>query len=152
MPDVMFAVIKLVIVVGIQKTDAGSMIRFDHGESANLASTNSEYPYFLKLAERSLARKQPVGISLNNRDISEVHRADADIVTNISESKEKKEVTIWFQGHDGTYHLQHSHPEFNRILEALKNSKRDNKQLWFVVRKPTLVVQDVQFLPAEASK
>jgi hypothetical protein len=145
MADVMLAVLKLVIVVGIQKTDSGSVIRFQDGESAHLLSTNSDYSYYLKLAERSLERKHPVGVGLRGHEIGEMSRADADVVSQVLENKAKDRFDIRFEGHDGTYSLQRSHPELARILGALNASLRERKQIWFVAKKPTLVLQDANF-------
>lgn len=145
MPDLMLAVLKLVIVVGIQKTDSGSVIRFEQGESARLLSTNPDYSYYLKLAERSLERKHPVGVALRGQEVSEVSRADADVVSYIAENKPKDRLDIRFEGHDGTFSLQRSHPEFSRVAELLNTSLREKKQVWFVAKKPALLVQDAKF-------
>jgi|SRR5215469_2301755 len=146
MPDLMLAVLKLVIVVGIQKTDSGSVIRFENGESANLLSSNSDYSYYLKLSERSLERKHPIGVGLKGQEVSEMSRADADIVSHVVDNKQKQRLDVGFQGHDGLFSLQHTHPEFNRIADILNTSLREKKQVWFVAKKPMLVLQDARFL------
>jgi len=151
MPDLMLAMIKLVIVVGIQKTDSGSVIRFEQGGSASLLSTNSDYPYYLKLAERSLERKHPVGVALKGNEVTEFSRADADIVSHLIDNKQKNRLEIGFQGHDGLFSLQHNHPEFARIADTLKISLKEKKQIWFVAKKPLLTLQDAKFLAPPTS-
>jgi hypothetical protein len=145
MTEAMLLTLKLVIVLGIHKSGAVSLIEYQGG-SANLSDSNPDHDYYLKLAERSLERKQPIGISISGDEIVEVVRADADTVLNVSEDQEKGRLKIWFQAHDGTFSLRYNHPDFQRISRLLKISKDDKKSLWFVARKPLLDIQDAVFL------
>ncbi len=145
MGELMLIALKLVVVLGIQKTASGSLITFQGGRGA-LVSTHREYSYSMKLAERSLERKQPVGIAISGDEIVEVVRADADIVSRLTEDSERGQLKIWFQGHDGTFILRYQHPEFKRISLVLQASEHEKKQVWFVARKPLLEIQDAVFL------
>jgi len=144
MGEVILIALKLVVVLGIQKTASGSLITFQGGQGELLGS-RSDYTYCLKLAERSLERKQPVGIALSGNEVVGVARAEADIVSRLVEQKDKDQLNIWFQGHDGTFALRYQHPEFRRISQALHTSMSEKKQLWFVAKKPLLEIQDAAF-------
>ena len=149
MGQVMLLALKLVMVVGVQKTSSGSLIVFDTGQG-QLLSNNSEYAYYLKLAERSLERKQPVGVGLSGDEIVEMVRADADVVSQLIEDGQKNRLKVFFQGHDGVFTLRYDNPDFARLARVLRTSTQQKQEIWFVAKKPLLDIHDAR-LVAEKS-
>jgi hypothetical protein len=142
MSELMLAALKLVVVLGIQKTDSGSMIAFQGGQ-AGLQANQADYPYFLKLAQRSLERKHPVGVAISGNEIVEMVRADSDVVSQLIPDEVGGLLKIWFLGHDGTYIVRSGNAEFRRLAMMLRTSFDKKQQVWFVARKPSLEIQDV---------
>lgn len=152
MPRVLLFMIKLLIVVGIQNQGGVTVIQFEGGQNGQLSSQTKGYDYYLKLAQRSMERKHPVGVLLDDkRNITELVRADNDIATQFAEH-DKERMKVVFQGHDGTYFLHRNHPEFDRISGVLRGSIQNNKRVWFVAKLPTLLIQDVIFVAEEPAK
>jgi hypothetical protein len=139
---VVLFMLKLLVVKQIQ-TNVDTLIQFETGAVVHLPSTEKNYVYYSELAQKSLNRKQPVGVAFNNSGaISEMARADNDVTKSLL-SKDKETMAVWFQGHNGTFYLRLDHPEFNRISSALQHSMQSKSHVWFVVRKPGLFIEDV---------
>jgi hypothetical protein len=144
MAEVVVLTLKLVFVIGIQKQTGATLVQFQGGQSGKLSPEAAHYDYYLRLAQRSLERKHPVGVAFDKSGdtISEVARADSDFVSNLVE-RDRERIEVHFQGHDGIFFLRRDHPEFPRISVALKTSMQANKRVWFVAKKPHLLLDDV---------
>lgn len=139
---VILFMLKLLVVKQIQ-TNADTLIQFEDGQVVHLSPTDKNYPYYSELAQKSLNRKQPVGVAFNNSGgIAEMARADNDVVKSVV-SKDKERMAVWFQGHNGTFYLRLDHPEFDRISRALQHSMQSRSHVWFVARKPGLIIEDL---------
>jgi hypothetical protein len=143
MAEAMVLALNLLIVEEIQKNETEVVLRFVTGQKGRLATDHKDFDYFMRLAQRSLDRKHPVAVSMAKPDkIVELARADNDIPAQFSEH-DKERMKVVFQGHDGIFYLRRDHTEFKRISEALQQSIKEKKRVWFVAEKPSLLIKDV---------
>jgi len=144
MSEVLVLMLKLFVVIGIQKQGGATILQFQGGQTVQLAPQDKQYDYYLRLAQRSLERKHPVGVALDKsgKAVSELVRADSDFVSSLLD-QEKEKIQVFFQGHDGIFFLRRDHPDFARIFGILKSSMEAKKRVWFVARKPSLLIEDV---------
>lgn len=140
--------LKLLIVKDIQTNPDGSTLLFEEGQKGNLLSNHNRYDYYLVLAQRSLERKHPVGVTLAAPDkIVEMARADNDIATQLTDDGTER-IKVWFQGHNGTFFLERNHPDFARLITMLNQSIKKKTRVWFVAKLPLLILEDIaEFVP-----
>jgi len=140
------------VVSGIERHGVTATIQFVNGPSTVLHLSEKKSEYYLKLVQRSLESRHPVGVALDeNRLIIEVAGADNDIALRVRDrDKETQEVS--FEGHDGIFTLRRDNPEFTRIAQILSASIQDKKRIWFVAKKPLLVINDAQLYIEEKAK
>jgi hypothetical protein len=150
--DVLVLLLKLMVVSAIQRHGTTATVQFVNGPSAILTLNDRKFEFYLKLAQRSLESRHPIGVAMDdNHRIVEVSGADNDIALEVRDrDKETQEVS--FEGHDGIFTLRRDNPEFPRIGEILNASIRDKKRIWFVAKKPLLVINDAQFYVNEQTK
>jgi hypothetical protein len=153
MTETFILMLKLVVVSGIQTGGNSTLLQFQDGQKGALSASLKDYSYYLELARRSLDRKQPVGVSLNreNGSIGEMARADNDFVAEVQDSGGEK-LRVFFKGHDGIFSVRRDHPDFQRVLGVLKNSEAAGTRVWFVARKPALLIEDAITLPADEAE
>jgi hypothetical protein len=54
----------------------------------------------------------------------------------------KDQVVVLFQGHDGVFHLQRNHPDFERLSHLLSASASGGRRVWFVAEPLSLALLD----------
>ena len=144
MGEVILLALQLFVVKEIQKGNGAVIVIFEEGKRGRLLNSHKDYDYYLRLAQRSLERKHPVGVSLAESDmIVEMMRADNDIAAELVEH-DKERMKVCFQGHDGIFFLRQDHPHFKRVSKVINRSIKEKKRIWFVASKPTLVLVDVK--------
>jgi hypothetical protein len=137
---------RLLVVREIQEDKSGATLRFQHGTEGRLACHDANDDTYLRLARRSRERQHPVGVRFGEQPaILELIRTDSDVPTQLCE-EERGRARLFFQGHDGVFRLQSDHPESARIRALLDMAIRQKARVWFIARKPDLVILDV--LPA----
>ena len=145
MVDAAVLLLKLLIVQQIETSETSTTLHFQTGTSGVLSADNKHYGYYLTLAQRSQSRQHPVGVAIDESgDILEISRADSDLVAKLAPGEEGR-IDIFFQGHDGKFHLAKNHPEFDHLSEMLKRSLNEEKRVWFAARKPHLAVTDLMW-------
>lgn len=135
--------LRLLVVREIQPSNSDVTILFENGPRSFLSASLKNYGYYLELARKSLDRRCPVGAALTDSGtITEIARADNDVPTQLL-VHDKERMAVWFQGHNGIFYLRLDHPEFQRLNDVLKRSISTKGRVWFVARKPGLVIEDV---------
>jgi hypothetical protein len=138
---------KLLVIREIQEDDSGAALRFQQGGQGRLALRDTNYAAYLRLARRSQERRHPVGVRFGEgQRITELVRADNDIPAELWDDGPDR-ARVLFQGHDGVFRLTSDHSECARIHVLLAEALRQRARVWFVARKPDLVLLDV--LPAK---
>ncbi len=134
---------KLLTVRQIQEDAGGATLHFEEGGHARLTLSDADYATHLRLAKRSQERQHPVGVRFGEgQTVSELLRADNDVPTQLVEDG-SHQVRVFFQGHDGVFHLPSDHPEFGRIHALLSEAIRRKDRTWFIAQKSDLTVLDV---------
>jgi hypothetical protein len=122
--------LKLMFVNNVHETDQGTVILFQTGERGMLRVGTENYRYCVTLAQRALARQHPIGVDLRKDElIARIGRADSDFVTALADRE--REVSVYFQGHDGIFHLHRDHPEFQLLKALLLRARDAKKRVWF---------------------
>jgi hypothetical protein len=143
MAEALTTITKLLTVREIQEDASGAALSFQEGSDARLALWGADYATYLGLARRSQERRHPVGVRLGDgQTVAELLRADDDVPTQLWE--EGSDIArVLFEGHDGVFHLQPDHPEFDRIHALLGEAIRRKARVWFIAQKPDLALLDV---------
>lgn len=134
--------IRLLIIQEVQEDDSGATLRIQEGVQGRLARGDANYESHLRLARRSLEGQHPVGVRFGEgQTIVELIRADNDVPTELCENG--RDARVFFQGHDGVFCLDASHPESARLRALLNSAIRQKARLWFIVQKPKLDLLDM---------
>jgi hypothetical protein len=143
MAEALTTLTKLLIVREIQEDASGAALHFQDGGHARLTLSEADYTAHLRLARRSQERQHPVGVRFGEgQAVAELLRADNDVPTQFSEEGPDRG-RVFFEGHDGVFHLQPDHPEFGRIRALLDEAIRRKGRVWFIAQKPDLALLDV---------
>jgi hypothetical protein len=141
--------LRLFVAKRVQESTAGATVQFHTGQHGRLSRTHRDFEYHLTLAQRSVERHQPVGVSIaRTGEIVEMAKAENDIVAFLAEQSGNT-VTVGFQGHDGIAHLERQHPRFDEIERNLSRSLKEKRRIWFVWKLPRLTLEDVMIVGAE---
>jgi hypothetical protein len=133
--------LKLLVVQDVRQSENEAAIAFVGGLRGTLSKNLGDYAYFLRLAERSKERKQPVGVGLSKEGVvTTMSRADSDVARSIGDA-DKDRAKVWFTGHDGTYFLRRSDPDYKRLSELVRRSIASGERLWFAATSE-LVLED----------
>src|SRR5262249_4004869 len=96
---------RLVFVHEIQEEASGALLLFQEGFKARVARSSTHFATYLTLAQRSLERRQPVGVKIDETGaVLQMFRADNDVPTQVWD-QEPGEARVVFQGHDGVYRI-----------------------------------------------
>lgn len=132
----------LLFVQDIQDDDSGATLRFQRGIQGHLTRGDANYEIYLRLARRSQERQHPVGVRISeSQTIAELFRADNDIPTEVCE--DAAGVRVFFQGHDGVFHIKGDHPEYARLRVGLSEAIQCKARIWFIVQKSDQSLLDV---------
>ena len=143
MAEVMLLTLKLLVVKDVQQAESEVVVSFVDGQQGRLPQSHEQYDYYIRLVGRSQSRRHPVAVSIARPDkIVELARADNDFAARLMDHDAER-MKVVFHGHDGTFYLRKDHPEFQRIGRLLQESIDKEIRLWFVARKPSLLLMDV---------
>ncbi|MCX7113397.1 MAG: hypothetical protein NTX45_25475 [Proteobacteria bacterium] len=143
MQETLVLILILLTVKQIDVQPTETTIFFTDGKIGRMSTSQKDFDYFLKLAQRSQERQHPVGVSFTNQgQITEIARADNDFPTRILEADQER-MKVIFEGHDGTYYLLKNNPHFKQIRETLQQSIQEDSRIWFVAEKPRLNIMNV---------
>jgi hypothetical protein len=146
MSEALTTTARLLIVQEVHEHTGGTTIRFREGSQGRLSPNDNNYATHLRLAQRSRERQHPVGVSFGEGDaITALMRADNDVPAQLQE-EDPDLVQVLFEGHDGVFRLKRDDPEFDRMYAFLSDAIVLKTRVWFIARKPDLVLLDV--LPA----
>jgi len=132
----------LYFISSVQFAEHEIIVTLENKNIVTLPKANKLYDHYIKLINRALSRKHPIGllISKDNKIIG-VKRSDNDVVENII--RDKKTIQIYFMGHDGIFALDFDHPHFKALYAKLNKSKTKSQGVWFIVQFPDLKLLDV---------
>jgi len=132
----------LYFISNVQFAEHEIIVTLENKNIVTLSKTHKLYEYYIKLIDRALSRKHPIGILLSkDNKIIEVRQSDNDIVENII--RDKKAIKIYFMGHDGIFSLDFDHPHFKALYAKLNKSKTNSQRVWFIEQFPDLKILDV---------
>jgi hypothetical protein len=133
----------LLVVREVQEDEGGAALAFQHRGPGRLARSDANYEAYLRLARRSQERQHPVGVRFGEGGaVLELVRADNDVPREMWEA-EPGHTLVHFQGHDGVFRLPPDGPGARRLRGLLDKAIRQNARVWFVARKPDLMILDV---------
>ncbi len=133
----------------IEEDESGAILHFQQGGQGHLANCDPAFATHLQLARRCHSRQHPVGIRFGEgRDIAELIRADNDVPSQWLDDGAYA-ARVHFEGHDGVFFIQADHPEFARIRKVLVDAIGNKSRVWFVARKPQMILSDAA--PVEAN-
>jgi hypothetical protein len=146
MAEALTTITKLLIVRDIQEDANGAALCFQGGEYGYIGSQENYYANYLRLARRGRERQHPIAVSWGEGQvIKELLRADNDVPAQFAED-DPDGVAVFFQGHDGVFRLTSDRAEYARLRGLLSEAMGRKASVWFIARKPDLVLLDV--LPA----
>jgi hypothetical protein len=144
--------IKLVVVIQVFELDSENMqLTLDDGHKLVLRKSVPSYDYYLTLVKKSVSKHRPVGVGIRNDIVEKVIPADQDIVREITQEVHGQS-KVWLLGHDGTYLLDSSVPDADRIRRVLFNSKETQSRIWFVATLPELRIMDANRFSEPSTK
>jgi hypothetical protein len=130
MQRVLALTLKLMFVNNVHETGQGAVISLQSGQRGTLLADGKNYRYYVTLAQEALADQHPVGVELrNDGTIERMGVADSDFITILADRE--GELSVYFQGHDGIFHLHRDHPEFQLLKDLLVHARDAKKRVWF---------------------
>jgi hypothetical protein len=134
---------RLLTVREIREDVDGAVLHFQEGAHARLPLHHADYATYVRLARRSQERHHPIGVRFaEGRAVRELLRADNDVpVQLLEEGLDRGQV--FFQGHDGVFHLVPDHPASGRMRALLDEAIGRKARVWFIAQKPDLALLDV---------
>ncbi len=132
------ACVNILIARKLVEDESGCRLCSDGGFDAFIPKLAQDFDWKRKLLTRSRDYNHPIGIVMrDSMIIDNVLWADRDVVSAILDEADGK-VSVFFQGHDGVFHLAQDACNHAAIRTGLEKSRTTGNPIWFVVGFPDL--------------
>ena len=143
----------IVLVESIERIDQAIVARLHTKQQATLADRTSDWSEIYQRLEDSNRRRVPIGLWLDRDDqIVDAAWAEREFLLTITEQGAKPGCAWVYFATGGSYPLQKSNPDYERLAETVKQCRETRSPAWMVTKSGPEGVEliDVRILDPEA--
>jgi hypothetical protein len=120
----------------LQRLNGAVKLRFSGGLTATLLADHPDHDLLLRQAERSLRRREPVGVIVDGTGclVDLNHTYHVSVSDAVADDADGNRLLITFWGFGVVCYLPRDHPDFERIRSTLETARVSGSRVWFATR------------------